>query len=125
MSRTTRVRIRGEPGGPRRRVATRCAEAVLEAWAKWMGLAPMTLGDGYTGRGERKERLEAYQMGDPEGKASYRVQLPGGGQHVRRRLLTRQAKEPGGALVDGVTWWKYHTTGRPYPHIGSTDFGSK
>ena len=40
---------------PRRDVAVGHAEAVLEAWAKWMDLAPVTLGDGYTGRGERHE----------------------------------------------------------------------
>jgi len=40
---------------PRRDVAVGHAEAVLEAWAKRMDLAPVTLGDGYTGRGERNE----------------------------------------------------------------------
>ena len=60
-------------------VAAGCAEAVLEAWAKRMGLAPMTLGDGYIGREERKERREAYRRGDPsEGKVSCRVATAGG-----------------------------------------------
>ena len=36
-----------------------------------------------------------------------------------------KAEEPGGALVDGVAWGKSHVTGRPYPPIGPTEFGSK
>jgi len=59
---------------PRRGVAAGCSEVVLEAWAKRIGLALMTLRDGYTVRGERKERREVYQRENPpEGKASCRV----------------------------------------------------
>ena len=55
-------------------------------------------------------------------------ELPRGGQRALSRLLTRlraKAEESGSALVDRVAWGKCHATGRPYPPIGSIDFGSK
>ena len=90
-------------------------EAVLEAWAKRMGLTPVTLGDGYTGRGERKKRREAYRRGDPpEGRASRRGAAAGGGWRARRRLLARlraEARgEPDGARV-ATRVGKSHTAG--------------
>ena len=87
------------------------------------------LWDPSKGRGERKDRREAYRRGDPpEGRASRRGAAAGGGWRARRRLLARLRADARGSLTaqgSRLAWGRVTPPGRPYPCIGSIGYSSK